>query len=150
MIKNKDQYFDIIGLTNLFRDRANEVIDFYQNLYPNQLKTVFISEYIDSDGNRNFKNLWLLTNKHICEAKNFLKEDDFDSVTIKNSVKGWLLKKKNYDFKIATQKSRMTLNCFLSYAESHFSCSMKASGENCGFLRDLLKEYIIPNEIGEL
>lgn len=143
MIENQIKYFDEVGLKGKFRDKATEIIDFYESLYPNQLKTVFVSEYVDNEGNRHFENLWIFTDKHICEAKSFLTEDDFDSAISKKAVNYWRVKKENYDFEAATQKSRMTLSFGLT---TGISGKLKASGENCDFLRELLKQYIIPNE----
>ena len=83
MIEGFESYFDVIGLDGAFREKANEIIDFYEGLYPGQMKSIFISEYVDSEGNRHYENLWLFTDTLSFEAKNFLREDRFDSATIK-------------------------------------------------------------------
>ena len=67
------EYFNAIGLKGAFLNRATEIVDFYKNLYiEEKLKSVFISEYIEAEGDRRYENLWIFAEKSVCEAKNFL------------------------------------------------------------------------------
>lgn len=138
------RYLDSIGVTNLFRDRAEEIIAFYEALYPQQLKEIFVTEYVDKENKRQFENVWIFTDKLCCEAKRFLKEDDFDATTLKNQVKYWSLKKEKYNFQQGTSDSRLTVYFNLV---SGIRGELKASGENCDYLKRIFVEYILPNVV---
>ena len=144
MKEDFENYFDAIRLDGAFREKANEIIDFYEGLYPRQLESIFVTEYVDNEGNRQYSNLSLFTSNFTFEAKNFLTQDNFDSTTIKNTIVYWELVKENYNFKIATQKSRMSLDFSLA---TGIHGNFRSSGKNCDFLRDIFKKHIIPNEI---
>lgn len=139
------EYFNAIGLKGAFFERATEIVDFYKGLYiEEELKSVFISEYVEAEGNRLYENLWIFTEKSVCEAKDFLFKDHFDSTPMPNSIIYWRITKENYDFKAATQKSRMVLE--VEFAP-HTRGVFKASGENCDFLRKVLTKHILPNRV---
>ncbi|KKK63815.1 hypothetical protein LCGC14_2990490 [marine sediment metagenome] len=137
-------YLESIGIQKLFLKRAEEVFDFYQQVYPNQMEDIFVTEYIDEDGNEQYESLWLFSTTSAGEAKNFLQEDDFDSVPLIKQVKYWCIKKTEYDFTKATTKSRMVLRFKLL---SGVSGDMKASIKNCDHLKSLFMKYILPNAI---
>jgi hypothetical protein len=137
-------YLESIGIQKLFLKRVEEVFDFYQQVYPNQMEDIFVTEYIDEEGNTQYENIWLFSTTSAMEAKNFLKEDDFDSVPLIKQVKYWSIKKTEYDFTQATTKSRMVLQFSLL---SGISGHMKASIKNCDHLKSLFIKYILPNVI---
>ena len=137
------EYFNAIGLKGLFLERAAEIVDFYKNLYiEEKLESVFISEYVEAKGDRRYENLWIFAERSVCEAKNFLLQDHFDSSPMRNSIIYWRISKENYNFKAATQQSRMVLE--VEFAP-HTRGVFKASSENCDFLRKILTEHILPN-----
>jgi len=146
MRKDFSKYCNKVGLKGAFKKRAEETINFYENLYPDQLKSIFITEVIDTEGNRHYQNLWLFTDKHALEAKDFLTRDDFDSAIYQNCVGHWTIIKEEYDFKSATPKSRMTLHFLFT---TGISGTLQSSGENCNYLRDILINCIIPNYLKE-
>jgi len=76
------------------------------------------------------------------EAKQFITTDDFDITPIKNRIIRWVLKKQDYDFKKATEKSRLHLEFGM---DTRLVCNLKASKENCDYLRDIILEYIKSN-----
>jgi hypothetical protein len=137
-------YLESIGIEGLFLERAEKVIDFYQQLYPDQIEDIFVTEYLDKDGNRQYESVWLFSNTGAMEAKAFLKKDDFDFASLKQQVKYWNIKKTEYDFCKATNKSRMILDFELL---TGILCALKASRENCDYLKALLFKHIIPNAI---
>lgn len=139
------EYLEGIGIRALFMKRAEEVVDFYANLYRDHINDIFVSEYIDKDGNRQYEGMWLFSDERVCEAKNFLHEDNYDSAIIKNQVKLWRIKKIDYDFKSATSKSRLVVEFSLV---TNISGTLKASHSNCDHLRDSFTRYLLPNETG--
>lgn len=136
------KYLNSIGVTALFLDRAEEIVAFYEGIFPNQLKEIFVTEYVDKENKRQFENIWIFTDKFCCEAKRFLKEDDFDAAPIKHQVKYWSVKKEKYDFKHSSSDSRLTV--FFNLV-SGIRGELKASGENCDHLNRIFAEYILPN-----
>jgi hypothetical protein len=135
-------YFASIGITGLFFKRAEEILNFYQKVYPDQVQDVFVNEYLDKEANRQYESLWLFSEQFVMEAKQFVKEDDFDCAPLSKQVKYWCIKKTEYDFDRATAKSRLVLQLTLG---SGTSCNLKASQENCDQLKTLFFKYIVPN-----
>ena len=54
-----NRYLDDIGIKGLFLDKVKSVRDFYQELYPDQIEDIFITEYIDQEANRHYESMWL-------------------------------------------------------------------------------------------
>lgn len=138
------EYLNLIGITGLFYKRVEEILDFYQKVYPDQAEDIFVGEYIDNDGNRQYESLWIFTESKIGEAKKFLTEDDFDSTFSKKQIKYWSIKKENYDFLEASTKSRMVIRFILKY---NTNGELKASRENCKYLKTIFFKYFVVNEI---
>ena len=44
-------------------------------LCPEELKTIFISDYKETDGKEQFKDLWLFSDNYVIEAMNFSKQE---------------------------------------------------------------------------
>lgn len=132
------KYLELIGITDLFLKRIEAVVNFYQQLYANQIEDIFVAEHVDSEGNRQYESLWLFSQYGIGEAKQFLRADDFDFVPL--SVQYWCIKKTEYDFQKANSKSRMTLDLTLAFGTT---CRFKASRENCDYLRDCFTKHIV-------
>jgi len=139
-----DTYLESIGVQGLFRKRVEDVVDFYQEVYPGQIEDIFVTEYFDKDENRQYESLWFFSESSMMEAKQFLKEDDLDSAVLRQQVKYWTIKKTEYDFQEVTTKSRMVLQFSLL---SGVVGALKASRENCAHLKRLFFKHIISNEI---
>lgn len=137
-------YLESIGIQRPFLERVEEVLNFYQQIYPDQIEDIFVAEYFDKDGNRQYESMWLFSTTSIMEAKKFPREDDFDSALLRKQVKYWSIKKTEYNFTKATAKSRMVL--YLSLLSGN-SCNLKASRRNCDHLKSLFMKYILPNTI---
>ncbi len=136
------EYLASIGIKDLFYQKVEEDYVFYSDLLDEDILDIFVTEYVDGEGRREYENLWLFTATCVMEAKQFLMEDKFDLMPIKNRVLRWEIAKRDYDFKEAVAKSRMRLQVFL---DNNFVCDLKASQENCDFLRDILLKYFKPN-----
>lgn len=138
------KYLDSIGIKDLFLKRVEEILVFYQTVYPDHIEDIFITEYLDADGNRQYESLWLFSETAVMEAKRFLKDDDFDFTPLKEQVEYWNIKKTEYDFQDASPKSRMTLLFVLA---TGISCILKASRENCDHLKSLFLKHILRNAL---
>ena len=137
------KYLKSIGFKEPFMKRAEDVLGFYQRISPDQIENIFITDYIDKEGMRHYDNLWFFSPTTAMEAKNFLKEDDFDATPMKNLITYWSIEKREYDFTDATANSRMTLR--VAMASSKAEMNMRASGANCDRLKMVFIKYILPN-----
>ncbi len=135
-------YLEAIGIKDVFLDRCKKIFNFYQQIYPDQIKDIFVTEYLDKEGNRQYDSIWFFSETMVMEAKKFLEEDDFDSVPLNKQVKYWSVKKTEYDFISATTKSRMVIQFSMLYGSGG---SLKASRENCDSLKSIFTKYIITN-----
>jgi len=145
MKKEFSEYLASIGIKDLFYQRVEEVYAFYSSDFLDEdVLDIFVTEYVDGEGRREYENLWFFTATSVMEAKQFLMEDKFDLMPIKDRVLRWEIAKRDYDFKEAAAKSRMRLQVFL---DNDFVCDFKASQENCDFLRDIFLKYFKPNVV---
>lgn len=138
------KYLDSIGISLLLQKRAEEVLKFYQQIYTDKVEDIFITEYLDEDGNRHYENMWLFSTTHAMEAEKFLQKDDFDCVPVTKLISRWCIEKTEYDFVKATAKSRMTVY----FNGNNFEADLRASKENCDQLKIVFMKYIMPNTIG--
>lgn len=137
-----DYLKDIVGLTGLFLERAEKAFDFYQTIFPDDIKDIFVSEYIDKEGNRQFESIYFVTSNLICEAKNFTIEEDFDFAPIKNKIVYCRVQRTAFDSKTTSNDSRMTVNISI---EDRVHADFKASKENCKKLEAIFNQYLLPN-----
>ena len=132
---------DIVGLTDLFLTRAEIAFDFYQTLFPDDIKDIFVSEYIDKEGNRQFESIYIVTSNMLCEAKKFIIEEDFDFLPINNKIVYCRIKRTAFDSKTTSNDSRMTVNISIE----DFHADFKASKENCKKLVAIFNQFLLPN-----
>jgi len=130
---------DIIGAIG---EKVERIYDFYREICPDEITGIFITDYIKEDGERVYEHLWFFSEKYCMEAKQFIATDDFDITPIKNRITYWELKKQDYDFKKATEKSRVYLEFKMN---TRVAGELKASKENCDYLRDIILGYIKSN-----
>lgn len=135
-------YLISIGITNTLIKRIEEIYNFYQKLCPEEITTIFVTDYINEDGTREYENLWFFSKKYAMEAKEFIVEDDFDMAQIQNRINYWNIKKDNYDFKKPEEGSRLYLHIGFN---PDLTADLKASKENCDYLKKIFLEYVIPN-----
>lgn len=131
-----------VGLTDLYLKRAENAINFYQNLFPDDIKDIFVSEYIEKEGTRQPENLWIFTSNMAGEAKGFITEEDFDATPIKNRIIYWRLKRTSFDGQTTSNDSRMTINITM---DTTARGDLKASKENCLKLKEIFDKYLFPN-----
>jgi len=136
------KYLESIGITKAFRKRIETIYGFYREICPDEITGIFITDYVKQDGEREYENLWFFSEKYVMEAKRFITEDDFDITTIHKRIDYLTIKKQDYDFKEATEKSRLHL---LFTPGITTSAEFKASKENCDYFKGIFLKYIVPN-----
>ena len=136
------KYFDSIGITNALRKRIETIYEFYDEICPDEITGIFITDYMKEDGSREYENLWLFSEKYSMEAKQFITKDDFDITPIKKRIEYWNIQKHDYDFKKSTEKSRLHL---IINIDIGIVGDFKASKENCDYLKEIILKYVALN-----
>jgi len=106
---------------------------------PEEIEEVFLSDYIKDDGTREYESVWFFSKGYCMEAHNFITENSIDIVPIRTNRLQVDLK--DYDFKKATEKSRLRVLIQLGEA---LQGEIKAAKENCDVLRDITIRYFKP------
>ena len=135
-------YLSKIGITDSYLERADYVFEFFSNILKEDIINIFVSDYYSEDNQRNYESLWLFTKTKMCEAKQFLLKDDYDMAPYSNAIFYLQLEKTEYDFKKASNKSRLSVTLELV---SKITCIFKASATNCDYLKKIYLEILIPN-----
>ena len=142
MKKEFIEYLESIGIANALRERIETIYELYKELCPDEIMDIFITDYIKEDGSREYENLWFFSEKTCMEAKQFITKEDFDIIRIKKRVNIWNIQKHNYDFKKATDTSRLFLRVNFDF---NVDGELKAAKDNCNYLRKIILKYVVPN-----
>ena len=145
MKKEFIKYLESIGITKAIRERIETIYEYYKEMCSDEITGIFITEYIKEDGSREYENLWFFSDKYCMEAKQFITTDNFDITSIKKQISYWAIKKQDYDFKKATEKSRLSLSVAFN---ADITGTFKAAKENCDYLKEIIFEYIKINMKG--
>ena len=147
MKKEFTDYLESIDIKGgVLLERIESIHEFYSKMCPDENVAVFVTDYIDSEGRREYENLWFFSDRYVMEAKGFaMGKDDFDITPIKGRVKYYEIRKRDYDFKEATEKSRLYLKIGW---DTGLSGDLKAAKENCDALRGIILKYVKKNLIG--
>ena len=143
MKKEFVNYLGTLGISENLRQRIETIYEFYESVCPDEIKDIFVTDYWKNDGSREYEHLWFFSEKFAMEAKRFVTEDDFDLAVIKNQISHWAVKKNDYDFKMATERSRL----YLAIRFGSLTCGLKASSGNCDHLDRIFRKYVISNLI---
>lgn len=144
MKKDIISYLDSIGIGKTIQSRIEIILNFYQKHFNVDILDVFICEYVKEDGTREYESLFCFSDKYFMEAKQFLTTDDFDLTITKKVIYYLDIKKQDYDFDTATEKSRINLEISFDIGGFGLKANLKASGNNCDFLKDKMLKYFIP------
>jgi hypothetical protein len=135
-------YLASVGIVDALRQRVESIYDFYRQICPEEVSGLFVTEYIKEDGTREYESLWFFSAGFVMEAKGFVTNDDFDMASLRGRVVHWQIQKSEYDFRNATERSRLHLEFALG---DGVGGTLRSSKENCDRLRDVLRRYIVAN-----
>lgn len=136
------EYLNDLNITGILQNRIEDIYKIFKEMCPDEIVDIFVTNYIKENGSKEYENIWFFSDKYAMEGKNFITKDDFDITPIKNRIHYWNIKLENYDYQSATQISRLFLK-FISVSGINFE--LKASAENCDYLRDIIKKYVKAN-----
>ena len=138
-------YLNDIDISRVLLNRVIEIYNFYRDICPETIQDIFITDTIGQDGERIYENLWFFSKSHMMESKNFITKDDFDFSSFKDKGYRWEIVKTSYDFNTSTEKSRLYIRFFTSILSMNVYADLKASKNNCDYLRDIFRKYFAPN-----
>lgn len=133
------KYLESIGITQSIQGRIESIYECCKTLCSNEITGIFITDYIKEDGSREYENLWFFSDKYCLEAKQFITTENFDITPIKKRINYFSIKKQHYDFKKATQNSRLFLTIEFGF---NLTGELKAAKENCDYLKEIILKYI--------
>lgn len=113
-------------------------------LCPEELETMFISNYEEPDGKKQFKDLWLFSDKYLIESLNFSKVETpkLEMTIFSNSIHSVSFETNNFNLKKAKDNSKLHI---VFYTLTSFSCDQIASGSNCDAMMSIYNKYVKPN-----
>ena len=138
------EYLNSIGITaEEYLKRIETIIEFHSNICKEEIIDIFVDEYIKEDGTRDYDDINFFSNEYDFTARQFLIEDKFVLTKRTKNAIAIIIKKNNYDFKKATENSRLNLE--VRYDISKLYAIFKASKENCDHLKQIYFKYLAPN-----
>ncbi len=139
---NFTSYLETLGMSNTLIERVHECFSFYSDICDITIDDIFVNEYINDEGIREYQSVWFM-NEHRCmEAHDFTKQVTYDMSPWFRNIKRWNVSHKDFDFITPTEKSRLTINFVF---HNDVEGVLKSSKENCLILVKILQKYIIPN-----
>ena len=139
-------YLKHIGFTEPPLERATEVVRFCTEIIRFQPSHIFVSEYRNKENRTEFESLFLCDQDRAVEANLVTDRYSYDCVSLKNNVIYWKVHTTDFDWINANDKSRMKI---LAYFTPPLELTLRASGENCLRLAEVIKCCIIPNLLKE-
>ncbi len=138
-----ESYLSGIGMGEVLRERVRAIETLVSAILPEEITHVFVSEYVDSESNRQFEKLYFITPAYLVEASEFVSGDttNFEVDLIRDSIINVQFTVKSYDFREASDSSRLNFR----YTTGVLAAELKASKENCDHLFRVLRECLLPN-----
>src|SRR3990170_4856177 len=141
-MKEFAEYLRTLGMGDLLRERVATIQRTVKAICPEGLKYIFVSEYIQEDGSRQYEVLHFFSDNYAVEAKNFLTENMFEIEKIGHSIVNLLFDSQEFDLQLPTEKSRLRVRY---YTATNLQADFKASRENCTHLLTIVQNCLIPN-----
>ena len=137
------EYLKLIGITEeKYLKRIETIIEVHSTICQEEIIDIFVDEYIKEDGTREYDGITFFSNEYVFGATQFLTKDNFMFSKRMKNVTVITIKGNNYDFKKATENSRLNIEIRHDIPElfGHF----RASKENCDYLKKIYFKHIAP------
>ncbi len=103
-----------------------------------------MSEYVTEDGPRQYETLRFLNAANlIFEVEHLVEAPRLWLTVMTDRISICQLIARGYDFVTANEVSRLQVNC--PFLGDQFLLNYKASGQHCNYLRDFVKQQLLPN-----
>lgn len=123
---------------------VERLYQYASKLCPEEIKDMFVSDFIKENGSREYENLWFFSQNYMMEARNFRNDREYDIDIAKYSewISYYRTQLKDYDLVSASSESRMSLQ-FINNDNTTFM--LKASRGNCDKLISVIENYVKKN-----
>jgi len=137
-------YLEItIGMeSDLDLERVNALFNLAEHICPEELRLLFVSNYLDTAGKAQYKDLWFFSDSYVMEVLNFAKiETPVAEMTILNQNLQYIsIESKDYSFK---EKVKITSTLHIQTVTlGRFECDFLATGRNCQTLHHIFDKYL--------
>jgi len=142
-----EEYLRSIGITEkVFLDKIEDICNEVSQMISEEIVDFFVVEYTKKLGEREYESLILVTENYLNGVAEFLSSEYEISFRKKDKeIAKFTIKKKDYDFKEATDKSRLEIEFFFTHSSYVMGGLYKASKQNCDHLFSYFKKYLLPN-----
>ncbi len=137
------EYLNSIGINaNTLIKKVETILRAAKRLCPEKIQSIYISDWIQKEGQRSYENLYLFTATYIIESVNFSTDTSVNiEVTVLKDRVNYILVKYNDYFEKANTTSRLSLEF---YTDSGVF-ALRGTKENCDKLIEVHDKYIRPN-----
>ncbi len=143
MKKEFESYLSDVGMGGVLIERVRDIDTLVSSVLPEEVTHIFVGEYLDSEGTRQFENLYFLTPGYLVELRNFVSGDttEFEVDLIRDSIINVMFVVKEYNFQQASDASRLNFR----YTTGPLGAELKASKGNCDHLFRIIRDCLLPN-----
>jgi hypothetical protein len=141
------EYLTKIGITKPLCQRIDAIFELAGIMYGakvGDISDILVTDYIQADGSRVYAGVDFYFKDCVISSIDLTGDLNFGIAKIRQNVVFIRVKAKDYDFKKATEKSRLYVTC--TYTSPNLS-EFKAAKENCDYLKEIIRKYVVPNLI---
>ncbi len=136
-------YLNLIGInTDTLIKKVETTLRAARRICPEEIQSIYISDWLQTEGQRAYEHLYLFTNTYIIESANFATDTNVNiEVTVLKDRVIYVIVKYNDFFDKATTASRLSV---LFHTDSGVF-NLKGAKENCDKLIEVYDKYVRPN-----
>ena len=136
-------YLNSIGInSDTLIKKVEKTLRAAKRICPEEIQSIYISDWIQTEGQRAYEHLYLFTNTYIIESANFSTDTNvnIEMTVLKDRVKYISVKYNDY-FEKADTSSRLSVR----FDTDSGSFELKGAKENCDKLIEVYDKYVRPN-----
>lgn len=128
--------------TETLINKIGQTLQAARRICPEEIQSIYISDWIQTEGQRAYEHLYLFTNTYIIESANFATDTNvnIEITVLKDRVKYVIIKYNDY-FEKANTASRLSV----IFRTDSGVFELKGAKENCDKLIEVYDKYVRPN-----
>jgi hypothetical protein len=143
-----ESYLKLIGMeADVDIRRTKELFNQVKVICPENLKDIFVSNYKETDGKEQFKDLWLFSDNYLVEIQNFVRQEkpSLEMTIYSNNIQSVSIEADKFDL---SQKAKdISKLRIMFYTFTNFSVDQIATGPNCDILMYIFNTYVKCNMV---
>lgn len=141
-----ENYCSSVGMGDSLKQQVSELHDQLSMFIPAQpIEDIFIGEYVTNDGIRQYDTLHFFTRSNVFEIESFVSKPRIWIARYEPCY--FEMTKEDFDLSTPAESSRF--NVSVSWASQGYMLNMRASGENCSKLLNVVQKYILPGVVAD-